>query len=299
MVGRALLVVNPKAGQGRELEQVRERCARAVQADWVESEGARHAFTLAREARAHGYSAVLVAGGDGTLHHVINGLVAGGGGLPLGIIPAGSANDYAKSVPVPLDVEEAWDAIEAGATKQVDLVHVRSEAGEQVLVNAATAGSSEKLNEAVDSDTKRRWRGLAYLRAAVATLPTLEPTTVAIQLDGEAPVRLGLTTIVLANGRYAGGMRLDPEAELDDHLLDVGLVTAEGLGEQLGLLAAYALNRHLESEHVTLWRARAVKLACDPPLVFNIDGEPTPPLSQVSFQVLPAALRVFSAELAT
>jgi YegS/Rv2252/BmrU family lipid kinase len=302
---RAVLVVNVRSRSGAELfERAREALVRAgvvLAAAHAVEDGA----TLRRRVRAElrrGATVVLVGGGDGTIATAA-GLLAGSDAT-LGVLPLGTANDFARTLGIPDDLAAACRVAARGAVRVVDVAF----AGRRAFLNAATVGASSEATRRVNPALKRRAGALAYplAGAAAAGQPPFHARLVAdgaVRHDGPA------LQVVVGNGRYHGGGRLvAPGARPDDGALDVYVLSAPsgddatggGAGGRLrdvAALARYALlllrGRHVEHPRVFHLRAREVTLRTEPRLEIHADGEvagPTPG----TFRVAPAALRVLA-----
>ncbi len=253
----------------------------------------------AREAaRDWGGGLLAVAGGDGTVNEVVSGL--GQAGFPrnvvLAIVPAGTGNDLAATLKMPLDPAEAIEAIRAGRVRTLDVARVRSEGGgEKFFVNVAAGGVGAKVSEAAaDKTFKARWGRLSYLRASLELARTLDAHETRLTVDGtERKVRAA--NVAVGNCRYAGGgWPAAPKANPEDGFLDLVVIEEAGLPELLSLAPkALAHVDYLGSRGVFFARGREIKIETDPPgrLEFNVDGELIG-RGPAEFSVVPRALKV-------
>jgi diacylglycerol kinase (ATP) len=302
--GPAVLLVNAQARRGEdEFDRARDALARAgVRLD------AAHALRdpddlpgHLRDALARGATRVVVGGGDGTLAAAA-GLLAGTG-VALGVLPLGTANDLARTLHVPDDLDRAARVIARGHVRKVDVGF----AGERAFLNAASVGVSTGLTRRLDSGLKRVAGPLAYPVAGAAAAAEQRPFRARIETDGVVR-ELDALQIVVGNGRYHGGGRLvAPGAAIDDHRLDVYVLAAapvERRGQRerprlrdLTALAGYAFRlvrgTHLDHPDVFHARVRRAAIRTDPPLEIDADGElagETP----VEFRVHAGALHVLA-----
>jgi len=156
---------------------------------------------------------VIIGGGDGTLNAAAPALVKTG--LPLGILPLGTANDLARTLEIPSDPIAAAQVIAAGHTRTVDLGEVNG----RLFWNVASIGLSADLAREITSETKKRWGKLGYGIAAIRLLVRMRPFTADITHDGVTE-RVKTVQIAVGNGRhYGGGMIVQASADLDDGLL--------------------------------------------------------------------------------
>ena len=131
---------------------------------------------------------LIVAGGDGTINDVVNGLGRAGfpEGVTLGILPAGTGNDLAATLCIPEDPELAEDVIRQNRERRLDVARVRSEGiGERFFINVATGGLGAEISDANDEELKERWGKLSYLRASLEVARNFEVRELTIYLDGE------------------------------------------------------------------------------------------------------------------
>lgn len=302
----ACLILNPAAGRlaseavvgdaetGEATEAVLRRLAQRYGARVECTEKARSAGDITREALQRGARVVIAVGGDGTVSEVVNGMADHLDEARLVIVPMGTANDFAGTLGLPAgDVEKALEVLEPGkgVERRVDLIRVeQGGGGSHYMLNAATGGFSEVVHDRLTDDVKRNWGPLAYLRAAVEAAPDMVFHRARVTVDGET-IDAETASVVVANGRSAGGMELTPAARVDDGKMDVVVVTAKTFFEQMRLSTRFAVGRHLESPHVAFRRGATVRVECDPPMHFSSDGEligRTP----LTFHTLRQALRV-------
>ncbi|MFP4144715.1 MAG: diacylglycerol/lipid kinase family protein [Phycisphaeraceae bacterium] len=288
---RERLIINPTAGRGDQAEPVQELAARRSGLEVTATEGPGDAARLAREAAEAGVDRLIVAGGDGTVSEVINGAAERLNDVQFLLVPLGTGNDLARTLSLPDEPEAAMALLDVGVERRVDLV--RAELGGQVrwYVNAATGGFSERVHEKLTPAVKAAWGPLAYLRAAVEAAPLIEDHQLQLELDGE-PLSLRASSVVIANGRFAGGgIELAPEASMHDAAVDVLLVTAKTFLERLRAASDFAAGLLEESEGLVSRRVRRLKIAAEPAMTMVVDGEPigqTP----ATFEVVPGAMRM-------
>ncbi len=293
---RRLLIVNPKAGQGRLRALLDDALA---ERPWIEvypSKDPDDAVRAAREAVDKGVDVLALGGGDGTLHDLVS-AVAERPPPALAVVPLGTANDLAKTLGVPLDdPAAALDLTRDGVVRAVDLIEMRDAEGRRWVVNAATAGFVEQFEAVLDDDKKAFWKGLAYLRASIEVLPELQCGAYSIEVDGRVH-QVDACALMIANGRYAGGFEFAPEADAADRTIDVLAVTAHELGERIGLGVGLAFGTHLDSPHVWRERGRSVRISGSPSIKFSVDGEPCGQIP-VEFTIRPGAVRFMVPERA-
>ena len=290
---RARVICNPASGGGTcDPDQLRKNLS-DFDLDWIDTESPEDATEAARE---WSDGLIIVAGGDGTVNDVINGIGMAGfpEGVTLALLPTGTGNDFAATLAIPERVEEAEAVIRQNRVRTLDVARVRSEdIGERFFINVATGGIGAQISEANYEELKSRWGKLSYLRASLEVAQDFDVKEVTLHLDGEER-RIRAINIAVGNCRYAGGgWPAAPKANPEDGLLDVVVIEDVGLKEFLALApAALARSDYLDREGVFSARAREVRVETQPPgLEFTVDGEVIGN-EPVEFLVIPHALKV-------
>ena len=298
------MIVNPKSGsaEGEDRDAFCSRLERLIGADVICTEGEGDAIRFAEEACRDGVELLVVVGGDGTAHEVVNGLMAAEASARprVALIPMGTGNDLARSLEIPKSVEEAAEVALNGRADPMDLIRidhmdrVTDEALKPLpgyLHNAATGGFSTVARERLDDEAKARWGAIAYLMAAVSALRDIPEFEVTFEADGEV-VTTAACAVIVANGVFAGGgMQMIPAAEVDDRRLDLLVVTSSTFFERVGTTARFLFHQHEGDENVITRRAKRVTIRSEPTMEFSIDGEPAGQ-TPITFSLEPAALRV-------
>jgi diacylglycerol kinase (ATP) len=232
-----------------------------------------------------GTDGVVVVGGDGALHGVLDAVA--GTQVPVGLVPAGTGNDVARTLGLPLrSVLAAVDVIDAGRTRDLDLMDVDG----TLVASVVASGFDSKVNERANA---LRWPHgrLRYLRAVVQELRVFEPLPFELELDGRTEHRAAMLVAVGNGESFGGGLRICAGAQPDDGLLDVVLVDPVPIRELLTVLPQLPSGRHLTHPAVQRRRVRRVRLAA-PGVVAYGDGERLGDLPR-TVSVVPGALRVF------
>jgi diacylglycerol kinase (ATP) len=234
---------------------------------------------------------VVAAGGDGTINGVVNGIAPLRERTRLGIIPMGTGNDFARSIGVPPNLEQAIDILAAGRERPLDLVQVASDTT-RYFINVSSGGFSGLVDEMLTDEMKKTWGPLAYLRSAAAALPDLSAYHASFSFDDGPTEVFPAYNVVVANARFvAGGLLIAPEALVDDGLLDILIVPVASVPQLIALTPQLFLGRHLESNLIIFRRARTLQVDSQPGMWFNVDGELVGN-EPAHFEVLPQALRV-------
>ncbi len=288
---RTFVVFNPKAGSAKSAHALREKLVRRGNVTLVEPGSPGETRLAAARAKQEGYDVIVAAGGDGTIHAVVNGL-APDFGARLAVLPLGTGNDLRRTLAIPEDPLEALKLLDGGAERLIDVFRV--DAANQMCfgVNTASGGFSGQMQEALTKEMKAAWGPLAYLRGAVAVLPDLTDYHTLIELDDAPAERVAAINVIVANGRYAAhGWNVASQANPEDGLLDMVIVHSGPFFDLTAVAAQLLGGDYLNSEHVTLRRGRRVRIQSRPEMWFSIDGEPVGE-EPITFTAMPRALRV-------
>lgn len=290
MERRLQLVVNPSAGGGRaaSLLPAVEAALRRAGHDLVVSptRSLEHADELAAAAVADD-RVVVAMGGDGIVGRVA-GVVSAGG--TMAVLPGGRGNDLCRAVGLPQDAVAACDVLSTGVVRALDVGVVTSATGETPFLGIASIGFDSEVQERVLASRLRLGR-LVYLYGSLATIARWHHAEFTCTVDGSALSVRGWSVAVADSGVYGGGMRLAPQASMQDGLLDV--VTTAATGRLAFLLALPRVFRgtHVDKPSVSVRTARIVTLAADRPFRVFADGDPVGVLP-CTVSIRPAAVRV-------
>ena len=256
-LSRPLVIVNPAAGRGRAARMWQHLQHLHSRVECVATEAQGHARELAIGASRRGAERVVAVGGDGTVSEVAAGLA--GTDVALGIIPAGTGNDFSRALHVPTSPEAAAHLALDGPTQWVDLGQVRIGNRCVPFVNVAGCGFDAEVVRRTSA--ARHLRGmLPYLIGIVRTLSVFRPQPMRLVLDGQQLERLTLG-IAVANGpRYAGGMPIAPEATIDDGLFDVCLIGDVSIPRLVALLPHLYAGTHRGRRDVEFFRCRELSV---------------------------------------
>ena len=290
---KVCLLFNPKSGSADKIDDIRRLLGRKHRLTAVETRDAADLASKAAEAAAGKFDAVAVAGGDGTLHAVVNGLGPNFPHATLAILPLGTGNDLCRTLAVPLDPAAAVKLIRHGRKRAIDVARVEGVAA-NFMVNAATGGFSGRVAADVTPELKQSWGPLAYLRGAAGPIAERQTFRVTLRIDGGPPeVTDDVLNLVVANGRTAaGGVLVAPTANPEDGRLDLVVVRAGGILDLSVVAASLMAGDYLSHDNVTHRHVSRVEVESDPPMPFSIDGELVE-TDRIAFEVVPKALRVF------
>lgn len=293
-------IFNPRAGKGIAL-RLRERLYKAVKAqtsdfEFVQTEAPSDATKLARRSSS---TIVVAIGGDGTVQEVANGIL--GTEKVLGIIPAGSGNDFIKSVRVPRRLDQAVECLFQENVAQVDIGRVewykynqtiRGNPSSSFFVNGLGIG----FDAAVADRTRRisfASGTLLYFIAVLQTLGRYKSPEFTTSVDGRENKSRNLL-IAVGNGICAGGgFYLTPDAKVDDSLLDLCLIEDMSVPRILGLMPQVMKGKHRDNKAVTFDRGKQIKVSANGPFAVHADGEIIGnDVAELKIEVIPKALNV-------
>lgn len=283
------VIYNPAAGRGRARRNVREveeyLRSRGARADCEPSTGPDDLVRIAAESSRAGYDRVVVCGGDGTVNLAIREFDLERG--TLGLIPTGSGDDFAKVVGIPRNIRRACDVVIDGKVREVDVALAN---GLRYLGVAGLGFDSEVADFA--NRNVRFLRGSAvYLYAIFRVLPRFTPRPVRIKTE-EGTRDVNIMFAAIGNTRqYGGGIRITPDAVIDDGLLDLCIVHETTRAELLKTLPKAYTGAHCKSAFVEMGRGRAFEFSSENAMAVYADGEPLT-RTPVVFGVAERRLRV-------
>ncbi|HEV8682490.1 MAG TPA: diacylglycerol kinase family protein [Actinomycetota bacterium] len=292
-MGPVVLVANPTAGGGRGRRMI-PRAEAALGALGIEhrlvmTDDGAHPLRAARRAATEGIPAVVALGGDGLVGSCAEGLV--GSGTVLAVVPSGNGNDFARSLGLhPKRPFLALECLREGRVRPVDAVRAEGPAWERHYVCVGGAGFDSEVN--AYANTLTRLHGAArYVVAVFRTLTRFHPSEFTIRVDGDE-CRLPAMMVAVANApQYGGGMRVCPEARLDDGLVDVCVVRAIPRRTFVALFPKVFTGRHVTLPVVIMLRGQKVEIEAARPFDVYGDGERLGPLP-ATFTAVAGALKV-------
>jgi diacylglycerol kinase (ATP) len=235
------------------------------------------------------YRLLILGGGDGSVSSVVDFLAHHH--VVLGLLPLGTANDFARTLGIPSDIEGACQTIAAGKMVDVDL----GLAGDNYFVNVASVGLGVEATRALSPWMKKSVGPLAYPAAAIKAFLSHEPFSARLTFpdgDHEPVEHERLLQVAVGNGRfYGGGMVVAPESGIDDRNLDVYAIELGRHRDLIGVARYLKSGDFIRNESVTQYRTERVRLETDPELAVNIDGEVVTRTPQ-DFSVAHNALKV-------
>jgi YegS/Rv2252/BmrU family lipid kinase len=304
---RTTVIVNPKSQGGRlgkRWPEIAEILTRAFPYDVVHTAGVGDATKLAREALQKGTERVVAIGGDGTINETMNGFFVDGKAIApeasLGIIPFGTGGDFRRTLELPQEPADAAAVIAANHKKKIDVgkLELTGHDGQPMLrmfINIASFGVSGHLDRMINQSGKKLGR-MGYLSTGLRATLSYKNQRVQLRFDGSASDRIDVTAynVAVANGKFfGGGMKIAPDAELDDGKFDVTVIGDLSLMQLFtGFVRQVYSGTHLKTKGISVRRARVVEAEPVNPgdkVEFDVDGEHLGRLP-ARFELIPQAL---------
>ncbi|KFC61270.1 Transcription regulator (Contains diacylglycerol kinase catalytic domain) [Devosia sp. LC5] len=286
---RGLMLVNPKSRRGgAALEPVIARLEAGGIDVVVERFETPEEVSADIARRRHEADLVIVCGGDGTINSAAKGVLATG--LPMGILPMGTANDLARTLAIPDDLLKAADIIVAGHQRRIDLGEVNG----HPFFNVASLGLSADLARGLTPEAKKRWGKLGYGLAAIRVLASARPFRAQIIGDDGAAVTVKTLQIAVGNGvHYGGGTVIHEDATIEDGHLDLYSLELKNVWKFGLMLGAFRRGQHGAWDEVRTSKSTEFDIRTREPREINTDGDivtQTP----AHFIIRPGAIAVFA-----
>jgi diacylglycerol kinase (ATP) len=294
----AVIFVNPHAGGGKargSLQEIKALfAARAFRCEFILTGNAEEMTSRVHTAVSWGRRVLIAMGGDGTLQCLVN--AAQNSDVVVGILPAGGGNDFAAALGLPRNPVQAAETMLSAQPRRVDLLRARTADGrERLYVGGGGIG--------VDADSARYSSGayarfpgrIRYLAAALRAFHEFKPLQVRAEFSGgiAAMESAVLLAGVLNTPSYGAGLRLAPDARIDDGLLTTLFVKDLSAAQVLAVVPRLLTRGELPNSYVTRVSASRVRLTADRECLFHGDGEILGP-APVEIEVVPGAIRVLA-----
>ncbi|MEJ9212125.1 diacylglycerol kinase family protein [Bacillus smithii] len=271
-------IVNKLSGNGkgrkvwRKIEKLLQEKRIHYQVRFTERP--KHAVEIVKEISSETGMTVVAVGGDGTVHDVANGLIDSN--IPLGIIPAGSGNDLARALQIPMNYQKALERILIGKQRKMDVGRI----GNECCITITGIGFDGKVAEANNSSKYKKWLNtfrlgnLSYGLSFLHVLFQYRPVNVQLKVDEKNFSFFNVWFIAIANTQsYGGGIKICPEACYDDGLFDICIVHDLSKWELLRTFPKAFVGKHVLHPGVTMIRGKQVDVASDWPVIVQGDGE--------------------------
>ena len=284
----AVIILNPSAGRGRAQRAISEIQTWVKQVGWntqfMFTERSGHATQLATT--APDCDVLIAAGGDGTLREVLNGAMRRKGNLPaLGVLPVGTGNDFARCAGIGLNLQSAFNVLTERHTEKIDICI----AGDKFWINVAGMGFDAVVANRINQGFRFTTGTAAYILAVISELRRFEPIRLKIKTEEESLETLAVLCAVANCQSYGGGMRIAPNANVNDGKLEVVLVGEMSKSEFLRQFPKVFKGAHLGHPKVQNWQTESIEVIGPNVTPVLMDGELTAP-GGFRTRVLPKAI---------
>ena len=251
----------------------------------IDDPGRLHSVT--RTALAKQPHMLVLGGGDGTISSLVDHLV--GSGIPLGLLPLGTANSFARTLGIPFDLDEAINIIAAGRRRRIDLGMIDGD----YFANSAAIGMPPLIAQTIPHQLKKFGGRAGYALWAAVQGARFQPFRVTVTVDGGARAILSAVEVRIANGSYHGGTQVVEQARVDSGEIVVQVVEGETHGRLALSWLATLVGSDRRHALTREFRGRAIRIETSPPLPISIDGEVLA-RTPVTAKVAPRAIEVFA-----
>lgn len=289
-IKRIFFIVNPVSGVNHARKSMLAEAVASVfdpqQFECVirHSESAQHVKELSNEAARAGFDVIVAVGGDGTLNHVVKGLI--GNDSVLAVVPAGSGNGLARHMNIPIDIEQSLRLIVQGKTQFIDTVSINDD----LFVSIAGVGFDALVAKRFSQVTRRGF--FSYFRIVTNEYTWYRPRKYRMEIDGKQVVRQALFVSFANTNQFGYNTIISPEARIDDGLVDVCIVKKVPLLYAPRVVGMLITRRVDSSGFVEIIRARKIRLTRNKNRVVNIDGEPVKLTKDLEISVNPLSIRM-------
>jgi len=295
-LSRFAMIANPISGRRKSVDMAQAAYQRLVEnqkkGELYLTQKRGDAYRLAGSAINQGVRFLIGCGGDGTIHEIINAIGQTETDLALGILPCGKGNDLARALNIPTNLELATEILLTGRPKKIDLGKVGSHYFSTIVTCGYDAEVGRRVTEEGIQGIAAIFSGtLAYVVTAITTLPLFKAPMATIQGDFGTYQGQILISSTGVTGSYGGGMRILPDAVMDDGLFDVCIIQPISHLTILRMLVTLFWGGHTKHPAVQIHRTKSLSITTDPPMKMYADGEyigDTPK----QIQILPRKLTV-------
>lgn len=233
------------------------------------------------------YYAVVAAGGDGTVHDVLNSMMNADINLPLGIIPSGTSNDFANYLSLPKSTDECIEIIAKGNCQYTDIGLVNN----RHFINVVAGGILSSIAHKAKKELKNYLGMFAYYIRALEEIRNIKPFHIELESDTQNISDQVLMFLIL-NTSIAGGFKVAPSALINDGMMDVFVIKDCTIADFAGLFLKLLRGEHVQDEKIIYFQAKELKINCDSKVELDIDGERGKDFP-LEIKVLPNCIRVF------
>lgn len=277
MKKKARLIYNPRSGGGKILKKL-DKIIEIYQKNGYFLDVRRVDDSLEEKDFIEGicrYDHIIISGGDGSINSFINILKKNNIDIPVAILPLGTANDFAKVLNIPVDVEEACNKILMSEIKTIDIGKINDE----YFVNIASVGIFSNISQTTDRKMINKIGKLAYILNGIKQMTNLKKMKVIIESEEYSSVE-NVVSILVFNGKTAGNFKLAYNSLIDDGYFDVIVLKPENLTDLTEVSAAFFTKTHLEKEikSIKYFKTKKIRIIGKEGYPTDIDGETGPVL---------------------
>jgi YegS/Rv2252/BmrU family lipid kinase len=300
------IVINPTAGNGKAkriaqslLQKIKSSCDFEININFTKEKN--DATFITRKAILDGASMIIAVGGDGTINEVVNGFFLEGKSLnplcELGVINCGTGGGYARTLNNPHSTGQQIEQLFQPGSIALDLGHITCQdysgtTVNRLFVNECQIGIGSEVASFVGKKSKFFGGAIAFGFAATVLAMIMKPLPLTIGFDNESFQKFRLIGLVVGNGtECAGGMKLTPDAKLNDGLFDVLSINDMKTGQRILNLSNVYSGKHILSPYCSIKRCKKLKIRSDIEISLESDGEILGK-SPFDIEILPSAIRV-------
>lgn len=220
------------------------------------------------------YHHILISGGDGTVDLILNTIKELNINIPMGILPSGTANDFAKAINLPFDIKECIERIINSKPQKIDIGKVN----DKYFINVASAGMFTDVSQKINPDFKNNLGKVSYYIKGIEEAVNLRKFNIKVS-SKERKYEGDMYLMLIFNGKTAGNINLAYKAKVNDGLLDVIIIKGVILPNMLPLLISVLKGEHLEEynkDNILYFKTKEVNIECMDDLITDIDGEKGP-----------------------
>ena len=267
-----VLITNPISGKGKAAAVAEQAFQRLTAEGYTGRQElttqSGDANRIAQAAIENGLHWIIACGGDGTIHEVVN-AIAEKPDVVLGVLPCGKGNDFAGALKIPTKPLEAIEVLLAGTTRLVDLGKI----GDRYFDTIAACGYDAEVSRRVTEEGAPFSGTASYVWTAITTLFSYRSPTARLEGDFGSYEGEILLTATGLTASYGGGMKIVPEAVIDDGLFDVCIIEPVPHSTVLRLLVTLFWGGHAGHRAVQMHRTKSLTIETDPPILLYADGE--------------------------
>lgn len=302
---KTLCVVNPASANGRTKKTWRGLKSflrgQGLEFDVRYTAKPKDATNITREALQNGYRRIIAVGGDGTLNEVVNGFYDNGEKIRedsvFSLIPMGTGGDFARMFPLSAKPQRVLELLTQGEEMEIDVVKGtftgwNGEKETRYYINVADVGLGSETVYHVNNNTKILRGFLSFLIFAVYSILTYKNKYLTVKVDNKEVFTGKSSMVVASNGSYfGGGMKIAPQAKLNDGLLDITIVKDFSKIEILRNLPGIYSGKHTNHPGLIILNGKKVEIISEEKLYVEFDGE-SPGMGNLEFEILPLQMKV-------